>query len=97
MLPILSSRDFYNTNGCRDLLFNTQESCLTIPQIQDLLADNDLVFVGFHSFAGGVLQNFRNMFPLDSSLYDLAHWQQFELQHPNCFAQMYRFHCQKPI
>ena len=93
---ILSLRDFYNTNCCRDLLFHARESCLTIPQIQNLLDQQGLQFLGFYFFSAEPVQQYKKMFPLDTKQRNLDYWHQFEQRYPDTFRLMYRFHCQKP-
>ena len=93
---IFSLRDFYNTNCCRDLLFHSQESCLTIPQIQSLLDKQGLQFLGFYFSSGEAVEQYRKMFPADIKQRRLDYWHQFEQRYPDTFQSMYRFHCQKP-
>ena len=96
MKPLFHSRDFYNLNGCRDLLFNTHEDCLTIPEIKTMLERANLDFLGFHFQTGEAEQHYRMMFPAEKTLRNLDYWHQLEVQHPHTFQKMYQFHCQKP-
>lgn len=89
------SQDFYNLNGCRDLLFNEQERCFTIPQIEQLLKSAGLEFLGFHFQTGDAEQRYQSMFPAEKSMKNLDYWHQLETQFPNTFNKMYCFHCQK--
>ncbi|NKB33443.1 MAG: methyltransferase [Pseudomonadales bacterium] len=91
------SQDFFNLNGCRDLLFNSQETCFTIPEIAALLERANLEFLGFNFENGEAEQHYRMMFPAEKTLRNLEYWHQLEVQHPQTFNKMYRFHCQKPI
>lgn len=93
---IFYARDFYNLNGCRDLLFNTQETCLTIPQIKELIDSQNLEFLGFHFDMGDAEQRYAEMFPSDSDQLNLEYWHQFEQLHPDTFWCMYQFYCKKP-
>jgi 2-polyprenyl-3-methyl-5-hydroxy-6-metoxy-1,4-benzoquinol methylase len=93
---ILFARDFYNLNGCRDLLFNSQETCLAIPQIKSLLDSQNLEFLGFQFDSGDAERKFREMFPADSAHLNLEYWHQFERLHPDTFWHMYQFYCRKP-
>jgi Tfp pilus assembly protein PilF/SAM-dependent methyltransferase len=54
--------DFFSTSECRDLLFHVQEHRLSIPQIREFLAANNLNFIGFELDAGAV-QDSANDFP----------------------------------
>jgi hypothetical protein len=91
---LLTSPDFFNASGCRDLFFHTQEHRLTLPQIKSFLHDNDLKFLGFH-LGAQVVQQFRRHFPADDALTDLDCWHAFETNNPNTFATMYQFWIQK--
>jgi len=92
---LLSSGDFYNLLGCRDLLFNTHESSMTIPEIEQLLSRHGLAFVGFHSLDPEVDRKYQEMFPTDSNRRNLSYWHQFEHRYPDSFQGMYLFHCRK--
>jgi len=92
---LLHSQDFYNLNGCRDLLFNEQEICISIPQLAELLDRAQLEFLGFYFQNGEAEQLYRTMFPAEKTLRKLDYWHQLEMQHPHIFNKMYCFHCQK--
>ena len=96
MKQILFARDFYNLNGCRDLLFNNQETCLTIPQIRELLDSQQLEFLGFQFDRGNIEKKFKQMFPEESAPLNLEYWHQFEQRYPDTFWHMYQFYCRKP-
>jgi SAM-dependent methyltransferase len=91
---VTASGDFFNTSGCRDLLFHVQEHRLTIPQIADFIATNGLAFVGF-DLDHFTLQRYRMRFPHDRAMTDLASWDAFEREHPATFSGMYQFWVQK--
>lgn len=93
---ILFAGDFYNLNGCRDLLFNTQETCLTIPHIKNLLESQNLEFLGFQFETRDTEKKFKEMFPATSADLKLEYWHQFEQLHPDTFWHMYQFYCRKP-
>jgi tetratricopeptide (TPR) repeat protein/SAM-dependent methyltransferase len=92
---LLTSPDFFNASGCRDLFFNTQEHRLTLPQIKSFLDENNLKFLGFQLDAQ-LLQQFRRQFPAAEALTDLDCWHVFETNNPNAFSAMYHFWIQKP-
>ncbi len=93
---MIQSRDFYNLHGCRDLLFNSQESNLTIPELERLLAGEDLEFLGFCFGDSETYEHYDEMFPADESRRNLHNWNQLEQIHPQTFSSMYKFHCRKP-
>jgi hypothetical protein len=82
--------DFYSTSACRDLLFHVAEQRMTLPQIETFLAAEGLAFVGFQLEAH-VPARYRQTFPADTAMTDLATWHAFEQQHPYVFAGMYTF------
>ncbi len=94
---ILHSRDFYNIFACKDLLFNSQERCLTIPEIDLLLRSNGLNFMGFSFGRKDTEKLYKKMFPQDTACRNLECWHQFEMAHPHTFWEMYSFHVQKPL
>jgi hypothetical protein len=86
--------DFYSMSDLRDLLFHVQEHRMTLPQIAGFLADNHLQFLGFDQ-APHILQCFRQKFPDDRTLTNLALWDRFEQENPRAFIGMYQFWVQK--
>ncbi len=90
---IISSRDFYSMSELRDLIFHVQEHRFTIPQIKDCLDKLGLRFCGFNT--KGLIEQFCKSNTAEWDLYDLDKWQTFEGSHPNSFAGMYQFWCQK--
>jgi len=93
---VTSSRDFYVTSECRDLLFHVQEHCYTLAQLRKMLGSLHLRFIGF-LLEPHVLHAYRMRFPADRSLTDLDSWSAFEAEFPETFAGMYRFWVQKPV
>ena len=93
--PALSSRDFYATSGCRDLLMHVQEHELEIADLRQMLDENGLTFLGFHQF-GLVKDAYLAMFPHDPAGVDLDAWSAFETAHPSTFSRMYQFWAAKP-
>jgi hypothetical protein len=59
--------DFFTTSECRDLLFHVQEHRLTLPQIGEFLAANDLQFLGF-DLDFRVTQKHAVRFPADKAM-----------------------------
>jgi tetratricopeptide (TPR) repeat protein/SAM-dependent methyltransferase len=88
--------DFYSTSACRDLLFHVQEHRLTLPVISEFIAANDLTFLGF-DLELRTAALYRDRFPTDRAMSDLADWHQFETEHPLTFRNMYQFWVQKAL
>jgi SAM-dependent methyltransferase len=83
---------FYSMSMLRDLLFHVQEHHVSLPQIEDSLSSLGLMFCGFEdSFT---VQQFKESY-IDNDLYDLNKWVLFEKEHPEWFAGIYQFWCQK--
>lgn len=90
---ILNSDDFYSLSSMRDLIFNVQEHRFTIPQISECLETFGLEFCGFE--ADWIVNKFNSANPSKNAVYDLTKWHAFEEDHPDSFAGMYQFWCQK--
>ena len=86
--------DFYSLSDCRDLLFHTQETCYTLPEIAALLERNHLDFIGFELPDPRIKMRYLEQFPNDTRLTNLANWHLFEQEHPGTFIGMYSFWCQ---
>ena len=91
----LGSIDFHTMSGCRDLLFHVQEHRFTIPQLDKILDDLGLRFLGFELENQALARSYRALFPVDVAMTDLRHWNELEAKHPNAFSGMYQFWCQK--
>jgi 2-polyprenyl-3-methyl-5-hydroxy-6-metoxy-1,4-benzoquinol methylase len=87
---IAESRDFYATSGCRDLLMHVNEHQHDIADIQRILVENDLEFLGFVQFPQ-LKPYYVAMFPDDPQGLDLDNWDRFETAYPMAFARMYQF------
>lgn len=94
--PVIWSPDFTSLSGCRDLLFHVCEHRFSARQIQDLLAEHGLVFVGFQHARPEVATLFQERFPEDPDQTDLGRWDALEHEHPRIFSGMYVFWCWKP-
>jgi len=91
--PVTGILDFYSLSDCRDLLFHTQETCYTLPEIAALLERNRLDFVGFELPDTMTRARYRQDYPDDAGMTDLRNWDRFEHQHPDTFIGMYAFWC----
>jgi SAM-dependent methyltransferase len=93
---LVNAKDFYNTSGCRDLLFNVMEHRFTIPQIAAFVNGHDLAFLGFDLPENSpVLEKFQRQSAKPVALTDLDHWHTFEAANPQTFAGMYTFFVRK--
>ena len=88
---LAEAADFYSTSMVRDLLFHVMEHRFTIPQITDLLEQNRLRFLGFTFHDPGAKALYRETFPRDPDMLDLANWAELESGHPWLFRGMYQF------
>ena len=95
LMPLSQWWDFYSTSECRDLLFHVQDQCFTIPQLQTLLADSGLSFLGFYLPFDDIKTAYASQFPDDPEMTNWTNWAQFEIQHPETFASMYQMLCVK--
>jgi 2-polyprenyl-3-methyl-5-hydroxy-6-metoxy-1,4-benzoquinol methylase len=84
--------DFYDTGGCRDLLFHVKEHRFTLRQIKESLAELELEFVKFN-VDSAVQQRYALRYPGELAQADLNSWAQFEAENPTTFLGMYNFYC----
>jgi Flp pilus assembly protein TadD/2-polyprenyl-3-methyl-5-hydroxy-6-metoxy-1,4-benzoquinol methylase len=94
LASVLSSRDFFSTSGCRDLLFHVQEHRMTLPVLSKFLQEHDLKFLGFE-ISSSVKNLYKRRFPSDLSATDLNNWHIYENENPETFFTMYQFWIQK--
>ena len=90
---IIESSDFYSLSTLRDLIFHEQEHRFTIPQLVNCIDELGLKFCGFENM--DIISEFRQFHEVNSDIYDLSLWHQFEKNNPGTFAGMYQFWCQK--
>ena len=91
---VIGTHDFYSLSACRDLLFHVQEHRFTLPQIEVVLNDLDLRFLGFELKQSWIM-SFSEFYPEKDALTSLSLWHQFELKNPGTFSRMYQFWVQK--
>lgn len=89
------SQDFYSTSGCRDLLFHYMEHQYTPLQLDHMMNELKLEFIGFSLPDVKAKCLYRKQFPQDPEMTDLSLWTSFEELYPDTFAKMYQFWCQK--
>jgi 2-polyprenyl-3-methyl-5-hydroxy-6-metoxy-1,4-benzoquinol methylase len=83
--------DFYDTSGCRDLLFHAKEHRFTLRQIKETLAELELEFLKFN-LDSAVQQRYSQQYPGELAQADLNCWTQFEVENPRTFLGMYNFY-----
>ena len=91
---IIDSQDFYSLSSCRDLLFHVQEHRFTLPQIDHILKELDLKFLGFE-LNNNWMTKFSKEHQKKDSLTSLDFWHEFEIKNPSVFSRMYQFWAQK--
>jgi SAM-dependent methyltransferase len=95
LYSLTSSKDFYSTSGCRDLIFHSREHRFTLPQLDKAIQSLGLDFIGFEFEDTRVNSRYQEMFPTDEYMTNLTLWDHFEDNYPHTFARMYNFWCQK--
>ena len=72
------------------------EHRFTLPQIDNILQELNLKFIGFEFPDGEKTKNaYRAHFPQDPEMTNLGSWNNFETMYPDTFRKMYNFWCQK--
>jgi 2-polyprenyl-3-methyl-5-hydroxy-6-metoxy-1,4-benzoquinol methylase len=87
---MMTTVDFHNMSGCRDMLFNVMEHRFTIPEIATFLKEQGLAFLGFE-LDDAIVGKFQQRYPGAAALVDLDHWNAFEAANPQTFRHMYVF------
>jgi 2-polyprenyl-3-methyl-5-hydroxy-6-metoxy-1,4-benzoquinol methylase len=88
---LTAMEDFYDTSGCRDLLFHAKEHRFTLRQIKESLAELELDFLKFNVDLA-VQQRYSLQYPGELARADLNCWTQFEVENPSTFLGMYNFY-----
>jgi len=88
---LTAMEDFYDTSGCRDLLFHVKEHRFTLRQIKECLAELELDFLAFN-VDSSVRQRYSLQYPGELARADLNCWTQFEVENPSTFLGMYNFY-----
>jgi 2-polyprenyl-3-methyl-5-hydroxy-6-metoxy-1,4-benzoquinol methylase len=95
---IVNSPEFYSMSNCRDLIFHEQEHQFTPSKISNLLANNQLDFIGMLPTTSG-----RKAFEKSTGVNmkklnvnnTLKNWDKVEQEQEDIFAGMYQFYCRK--
>jgi hypothetical protein len=78
-------------SGCRDFLFHVHERRFTLPEVESMIAQLGLKFLGFEfSDSGATARRYLERFPEDRSGVQLANWHRFEQEFPDTFSRMYQ-------
>ena len=94
---ITKAYDFYALSTCRDLLFHVQEHLFTVPEIESVIEELGMEFLGFTFPDSNYLKAFKKMFPVKGAERKLNNWASFEEKAPNFFGAMYVFWLRKPV
>ena len=88
LAQLARNEDFFSMSGCRDLLFHVHERRFTLPEIESMIEQLGLQFLGFEfPDSGATLARYRAKFSEDS----LQNWHKFEQEFPDTFSRMYQF------
>jgi hypothetical protein len=91
---VLLVRDFFNMSMFRDFLFHTHEYCYLLPEIEGIISELNLDFLGFEP--GHVLfEKYRSLFPDDPRMNQLENWIKFEVHYTGTL-KMFCCWLQKP-
>lgn len=92
---VMKTPDFYSISGLHDLIFNVREARYTPLELDRMLGELGLEFLGFSHASPAVKGAYALMFPGDPALTDLANWDAFEQQNPQTFSAMFQFWCRR--
>ena len=67
----------------------------TLPQIEAILTDLSLDFIGFINLDSTIITHYDAMFPDDPQRTNLSHWNEYELNNSDTFRSMYQFWLRK--
>jgi SAM-dependent methyltransferase/Flp pilus assembly protein TadD len=81
----------------RDLVFHRQEHRYYPEQLGPLVASAGLRFLGFEFSEPKMLREYLAAYPDDDKAVNLANWAEFERDHPDLFANCFRFWVDKPL
>ncbi len=87
---ILSTRDFYSTSECRDLVFHTHEKSYSWLDIKLLTEKVGLRIVTVAS-KPEVASDYSSKYPNDPKHNNMANWHEYECSNPNTFIEMMVF------
>ncbi|HEC28200.1 MAG TPA: tetratricopeptide repeat protein [Gammaproteobacteria bacterium] len=88
-------QDFYAASEIRDLLFHVQEHRFTVLQLENIINNYKLEFLGFVITNPLIKAEYSKQFKADVNYLSLKNWNIFEQENPDIFAGMYQFWCRK--
>ncbi|MFT6113809.1 MAG: 2-polyprenyl-3-methyl-5-hydroxy-6-metoxy-1,4-benzoquinol methylase [Oleispira sp.] len=91
---ITHSNDFFSMSNCRDLIFHEQEHQFTPGKIVNLLANNQLDFIGMLPTTSAH-QAFETTIGKLNGHNTLENWDKVEQREKDIFSGMYQFYCRK--
>ena len=91
---IVNAHDFYSMSNCRDLIFHEQQHQFTPQGIADLLASNQMNFVGMLP-TPAALRAFKQQVGHLHGNNTLDNWHAVEQAQQDIFEGMYQFYCRK--
>lgn len=94
--PVAERPDFYATSTCRDLIFHVHEHRYTLPELEGMIAELGLEFLGFELASRDNARRYRERYPDDPEMRDLSRWHIFEQDEPGTFSGMYLFWLRRP-
>lgn len=90
------SSAFHSLSDLRDLVFHRQEHRYFPHQLESLIRDAGLDFLGFEFTTPDTLAHYRREYPDDPRAVSFSHWAEMERKNPDLFANCYRFWLRKP-
>lgn len=93
---VVDRPDFYSASTCRDMIFHVQEHRLTVPDLERMIGELGLEFLGFELSSRALARAYRSSYPDDPDMTNLGNWDEFEHAHPGTFAGMYLFWVRDP-
>lgn len=82
---------FYSLNEFRDLIFHRKEHNYDLLQINKMINQLGLTFMGFEFNDLTIKKSFIKQYPKSKDYYSIEAWHEFEKINPNTFRNMYNF------
>jgi hypothetical protein len=90
---LLHSTDFYSQSGVRDLIFHPCEHRFGPLQLQEMMGELGLDFLGFQFPQPAVPRRYAQRYPGDPAMRRLDLWEELEQDMPRAFSAMYQLWC----
>jgi tetratricopeptide (TPR) repeat protein/2-polyprenyl-3-methyl-5-hydroxy-6-metoxy-1,4-benzoquinol methylase len=91
MQSLMGIREFFNLNECVDLLFHVQEHRFSFLQIESIVKELGLRFLGLCLPDKRVMEQFIANLGAEADPKNLAYWDEYEQRYPDTFIGMYVF------